>query len=344
MKECLTGLVALSQSNCECYNLELTPELKTSSFGLYIDDLEGIDMELIKNAIGCGDTLLTNFNKIYASSVIHFESDLQVAISESFRQRFKPYNGRIGEKKYDRPLATQPLVGLKLDTENVDGASIVIKSLDLYFNAAGTINLQVYKNEEHLTNLDIAIDVVEGKTFFEFPNPIKLPIVESGVRNDYYFVYAPGALLPMNNKLSCGCAGIETIRNKFLKPYGVKGTSFETLTTDPNYAYGISLNALISCNVDNMLCDFTLEDMFHRRVAMAIWYKLGVLTIEKLFSSRDINFDTFSDREYLYTRKKKFESNYKNIILWLSENTNIQNSDCFICNSQNRMTMGKILI
>lgn len=343
MKECLEGLVGLSQSDCDCYNSELTPELKESSFGLFIDDLEGIDMELIKNAIGCGDTLLKNFSKIYASSVIHFESDLQVAISESFRQRFKPYNGRIGEKKYDRPLAASSLVGLKLSTANVDGASIVVKSLDLYFNAAGTINLQVYKNEEHLTDLDIAINVVEGKTFFEFPNPIKLPIVESGVRNDYYFVYAPGTLLPMNNKLSCGCAGIETIRNKFLKPYGVQGASFESLTT-ANYAFGLSLNALISCSVDNMLCDFALDDMFQRRIAMALWYKLGVLTIEKLFSSREINFDTFSDREYLYTRKKKFESNYKNIILWLSENTNIQNSDCFICNSQNRVSMGKILM
>ena len=343
MKECLQGLVGLTQSDFDCYS-SLIMNDHISPFGLYVDDLEGIDSQTVANSLGCGTELQESYDRIYSSAINHFESDLQVAISETFRQRFKPYNGRIGEKKYDSPLNAPALAGIKLVTNTVDGASIVIKSLDLYFNAAGTINLQIYKNDTLLTEVPYVIAVLEGITIFEFPEPLRLPIVESGVKNDYYFVYAPGDLIPMNNKVSCGCAGIETIRSKFLKPYGVKGGSFDTLTTDSNYAYGLSLNAVISCSVDNMLCDFTLDDVFYRRLAMAVWYKLGVLTIEKLFSSRNINFDTFSDREYLYTRKKKFESNYKNIILWLSENTNIQNSNCFICNTQNRVSMGKILM
>lgn len=341
MKDCLTGLVGLSQSDCECYNAELTPELKLSPFGLFIDDLEGIDMELIKNAVGCGDTLEENFTKIYNSSIILFESDLQVAIAENYKQKFKPYTGRVGEKKYDKPISVMPLAGIKLDTQYVEGASIIVNSVDLYFNAAGTINLQVYKNEELLDT--IAIDVVEGKTNHAFETPLKLPIVENGERNEYYFVYAPGALLPMNNKISCGCGGIESVRGKFFKPYGVKGSDFETLGTDTNHAFGISLNVLVSCSVDNILCDLTVNNTFYVRLAMAVWYKLGVKVIEELFSSREINFDTFSDREYLYTRKKKFEANYKNLILWLSENADIQYSNCFVCNSSTKMTMGKIL-
>lgn len=344
MKECLTGLVALSQSDCECYNDDLTPELKKSSFGLFLDDLEGIDMELIKNAVGCGDTLSANFEKIYNSSVIHFESDLQVAITDGFKQLYKPYHGRVGEKKYDKPIAVQPLNGLKLATNYVEGASIIVNSVDLYFNGDGNITLQVWKNDEHLEDFDENIAVENGKTHHEYTTPLNLPIVENGVQNEYYFLYAPGALLPMNNKSSCGCSGIENVRSKFFKPYGVKGSSFESLTNDSNYAFGISLNVVVSCSIDNMLCDFTYNDTWYRRLAMALWYKQGQLMIEKLFASREINFDTFSDREYLYTRKKKFESNYKNIILWLSENTDIQNSNCFICNSQNKITKGKILI
>lgn len=342
MKECLTGLIGLSELDCECFTIE-DAALKQSSMGLFVDDLEGIDLQLIQNALGCGETLETNFNRMYKSATTFFESDLQVAISESFRQHYKPYQGRVGEKKYDQPRPSMPIMGLKLDTMHVDGAAIVIKSVDLYFASAGTITLKVYKNEEHLADYDEEITLSQGKTHHDYPTPINLPLVEDGIKNEYLIVYESNGLQPMNNKASCGCASVESIRKHFLKPVGVKGTDIYNLQTDNTYAFGLSLNIIASCSIDNMICDWTLDDTFYRRAAMALWYKMGVLTIESLFGSREINFDTFSDREYLYTRKKKFESNYKNIITWLSENTTINQSACFVCNTDKKATMGRIL-
>lgn len=340
MKTCFEGLVGLSQSECDCYTVDA--ELKSSSLKLFVDELEGIDLELIKKAIKCGDTLSQNFVKLQNNAFNFFQSDLQVAIADSYKQNFKPFTGRLGEIKTSSSIPTGSFIGLKLDTKYVEGAAIILNSINLFFNAAGTVTLQVYKNDELLDN-EYEIEVVEGTTKHTLTSPLILPIYENGIKNEYYVVYDGTGLQPMNNKVSCGCQGVEQVRGKFLNLRGVYGTSIDSYSLK-DYAYGLSLNVTISCSIDNMLCDFMLDDTFNRRAGMALWYKLGVLMIEKLFASREINFDTLSDREYLYGRKNKFEKNYKNIILWLSENTTIENSNCFVCDSTKTMTMGRNLI
>ena len=310
---------------------------------MYKRQLEGIDLQLLKSAIGCGETLQKAFEKSYSSAINFFESDLQVYISESHRQKYSPYVGRIGERKFDRPIGTSTLSGLKLETNNIDSASIVIKNISLFFDAVGTISLQVYKNNEALGD-PYEIEVVDGVKEFTLPDALNLPISEFGVKNDYYFLYTSDGPQPQNNKSSCSCNGIESIRGKFLKPKGVSGTAYHDLKQDSTYAFGLSINATISCSIDSMLCDFMVDSTFNRRAGIALWYKVGVLMIEKVFSSREINYDTMSDREYLYGRKRKFEKEYKNLLVWLSENTTIKNSNCFICNNNKRMTMGKNLI
>lgn len=341
MKPCFENLVGLSRSECDCFD-EIDESLKRSKLSLWLDEHEGVDLQLIQNAIQCGDDLENNFEKIYSNAVNFLESDLQVAISESFKQRNKAFIGMVGETKFDKPIATSPMVGMKLKTQNVDGASIVVNSVGLFFDNVGNINLQVYKNDQKLG--EFPIEITSKRQTFTFPTPLNLPIVEHGIRNEYYFVYEVGTMQPMNNKSSCGCQGVETVRSKFLVPQGVKGGSFATLGVDAAYSYGLSLNVIVSCSVDSLICGFMTDSTFERRAGMALWYKMGVLLIEKLFASRDINFDTFTDREYLYTRKKKFESLYTNLVLWLSENSKINESNCFICDTTKVMRMGKILI
>lgn len=341
MKTCFEGLVALSQTECDCYDIDAA--LKESSLNLFLDDHEAIDLQLIQNAIGCGEELETSFEKIYNSAVNFFESDLQAAISENYRQRYSPYVGRIGERKFDKALPLNTLMGMKLETNNVDSASIVIKTISLFFDAPGNINLMVYKNDEKLET-EYPIAVVEGITEYELESPLNLIISANGLKNDYFFVYTSDGPKPMNNKNSCSCSAIESVRGKFLKSKGVSGALFSTLKVDSTYAYGISINASISCSIETILCDFTVDTLFNRRVGLALWYKMGALMIEKLFASREINYDTMSDREYLYGRKGKYEKDYKSIVLWLSENTLIKNSNCFVCDSTKTITMGKNLI
>lgn len=342
MKACLTELVGLSRIECACYDLDAS--LKKSSLNLFVDELEGIDLELIQNAMRCGDELQTNFETLYNNAVNFFESDLQVAIAENYKQKFSPFIGKAGEVKYSSGISvnTSNLAGIKLETKFVSGASIILSSISLFFNNTGSVTIQVYKNDEKFDE-EFEIDITQEKTNFSLPTPLILPIVENGIKNEYYIVYEVGAMQPFNNKVSCGCAGIEQVRGKFLNVRGVKGSDFDGLSTD-NFAYGLSLNVNISCSISNLLCDFMNDDTFRMRSGMAIWYKLGVLVIGKLFSSREINFDTFSDREYLYGRKSHYDKQYRNIIAWLSENTTINNSDCFICDSTKVMSMGKNLI
>lgn len=342
MKECLEGLVGLSRTDCECFS-SLPEAVKESSLNLFVDELEGIDLQVIENALNCGDDLGDDFETMYENAVNLFEVDLQVAISETYKQKFKPYIGKAGELKYSKVVSTSALGGIKLDTNYVDGASIVVKAINLLFNASGTVTLKVYKNDEELEDLEQEIVVASGKTTHTLPTPFNLPIVENGIQNDYFFVYETAGLQPYDNKTSCGCSGVEQLRGKFLTVRGVTGSDIDNLATN-SYAYGISLDLVVSCSIDNLLCEFMVENTFMRMAGQALWYKLGVLTIESLFASRQINFDTFSDREYLYGRKSKFDKNYKNIIAWLADNTTINSSNCFVCNPINKSIVGKILL
>ena len=341
MKECLESLVGLSRTECECYS-GIEDSLKLSPYGLFLDELEGIDLKVIQAGLRCGEDLDTNFPILYENAANFFETDLQVAISESHKQKHTPFIGKIGERKYSAAISTSALVGIFLDTNTLEGASIIVKTARFYFTNTGNLSLKLYANDELIETFPIEITSA-GETLYDFETPLDLPLTENGVKVDYYFVYEPGGLIPYNTKISCGCAGVELVRKNFLMAKGFKGASISSYSTDGN-AYGISLDAIIGCSIDDIMCDFMADSVFARRAAMAIWYKLGVLAIEKLFSSREINFDTFSDREYLYGRKRKFVKNYENIILWLSENTTIANSLCFICNNAKKATMGKILI
>lgn len=341
MKQCFEGLIGLSQLSCDCFDVD--NDLKSSKFGLFLDELEGIDLQLIQTALKCKSELGTNFESIYSRSVNFFESDLQKNISDLYSQRHRPYIGRVGEKRATQSLSTDNVSGIKLNAQNVEGASIVINSLSLYFLNTGTLTLQVFKNGEQFGN-DIVIQIEANKTSYSINEPIKLPLVEHGIINEYFIVYDSTNLIPLNNKNSCGCSGIESLRSKFIKPQGVSGSDVDNLEVNNTYAYGLSLNVMISCDIDNLICDFMLEGVFERRAALAIWYKMGILTIEELFSSREINFDTFSDREYLYGRKNKFTKEYNSLVYWLANNTNIKNSNCFVCDSAKVMSMGKNLI
>src|SRR5690606_28036467 len=158
---------------------------------------------------------------------------------------------------------TGSFIGLKLDTKHVEGAAIILNSINLFFNNSGTVTLQVYKNDELLDD-EYVIEVTPGTTSHQLETPLMLPIYENGIKNDYYFVYDGTGLQPMNNKVSCGCQGVEQLRGKFLTLRGVYGTSIDNYTTK-EYAYGLSLNVSISCSIDNMLCDFMLDDTFQRR-------------------------------------------------------------------------------
>lgn len=342
MKDCFEGLIGLSQSECDCYDGEIIDGRK-SSLGLYVDEHEGIDLELIQSSIGCGDTLLKVFDRLYDNAVNFFESDLQVAISQNFKQRYSPYIGRIAEKTFTKPLDQHVLSGLMLETKNIDSASIVVKSLSLYFDSIGDIHLSIYKNSE-LIEGPITISVIDGSTVHTFPTPLNLPISQNGLKNDYYFMFTSDGPVPMNNKSSCNCQGIEASRGKFLKAKGVYGTNFNNLKVDNTYAYGISMDATISCSIDSLLCNFMVDSLFNRRSGIALWYKMGALLIEEVFASRNINYDTMSDREYLYGRKNKFNKEYRELVLWLAENSIINNSNCFVCDTRKTLRMGKNLI
>ena len=341
MKPCFENLVALSRTDCECYDLEEI--VQKTNFGLFLDEHEGIDLQLIQNALKCGEDLQKNYNRIYENALNFLESDLQVEISNQYKQRYSTYVGRIGERKYSRTVPASTLAGIKLDTTNAEGASIVLKAIHFYFANTGELTLSVYKNGEKLED-DYTVTIDTSAVLFELPSPLILPITENGIRNEYHLFYETNGLQPMDNKTTCNCSGIENARKKYLTPKGVSGETFETLKDNSTYAYGMSLEVTISCSIDNLVCGFMLDSTFERRFAIAQWYKMAVLTIEALFASREINFDTFSDRDYLYGRNNKFAKEYSGIVTWLSENTNIHESNCFICNSNKVMSMGKNLI
>ncbi len=342
IKECFKNLIGLSRIDCDCFD-GIKPELKKSELALYLDEHLGVDLKLIENTLGCGEDMQTDFLKIYATAVNFFEGDLQVAISENHQQRFKPYYGTIGRNNYSSPIAkNKPVQGVKITAKPLEGASMVIDSINLFFSSAGIVRLKLYKNTAELASFEIEVQL--GVTTFSFPEPLNLALYENANPVEYLFVYDTTDLKPLENTIFCGsCGNTDTTRKNFIEVAGVAGTDIHNLNST-NAAYGLSINTTISCSIQNMICPAMKDELFKRRAGMAVWYKMGQLFLGKVLRTRNINFDTLTNREQIIKDEAILKNNYKSLVTWLAENSEIKQSECFVCHPEQHISVGKILL
>lgn len=355
--ECLKGLVGVIKEDCECITGQLTPEQKailaTATSGLYLEDLPGgVSMAALRDLESCKDFFKMSTGAI-ARAEKKLEDDLTTALAAKNKTKGASYAGSIGQMSYAGSLSgnLKDYQGTLLRTSRNSDAVLILNRMFITVNAAVFTTVKIFKALRGSVVGEVIkefeVETAANTYTLIDTEKLKLPLSEKGKPLDYYFLYERLGAVPKDNKIDCGCSQQQTATlNSFLIATGVQMDEVNTFNTavSDKYAHGLSLDVNIKCNSEQLFCrEYDETEAISVVMSNAVWFKAGELLIEDIQKSTEINRFTTMSKEYLWGKRNHFRSSYEGKILWITENINVSDSNCFVCSDES-LIAGPIIV
>jgi hypothetical protein len=357
--KCLENIIGLSRTECACFDTGKPSDAEITKSGLYLDELQGLDLNLIGSDIECGEgNVWEKMEKAIEISKNTFRTDILAAITEFASARRKPFNGKIGEvRKRTVLMAANNFIGEIIQGCNIKGAEFTLRGISTHMDTTTTFDIYIYNNIQddpilQIPNIEATANMVTPNILTPNEN-LTFPLyTEECDSLEYYIVYVPSGFNPYDNKVSCGCSRKQPWEQWF-DVQGISGDDISTIELRENlprneFANGLILDLVINCNTQNLICGGENEDLDYendpvsRVTAKAIQYKAGEVLINYILSSGNINRSKMMSKEALYGKRNHYASEYGSRINWLSENIDIKGNDCLGSND-GRMNRASIL-
>lgn len=355
--DCLDDVIGLSRSECECFDVPTNE----SDSGLFLDEIEGLDLVAIASAADCNKGSLWDLMRMSREqSILAFKADLGSQLAMTYKALRKNFKGNIGRDESNNTETISNFAGLRMLFAPVKNGVFIIKRIGLYFNTTGTVDLQLFNNIDAaalqtFSGLNTEANRVKWNNL---ATPVSLPIYST--EKDYleYFVlYGNPGFAPKNNKIKCGC-GNQVARisfscnspvfdqtltderftwNHWANITGVTGTTTDAIIAANagfnDRAYGILIDGEIKCNMKDIACNDLDFDNSEVALVMAhaLRYRAGQLLVDNILASGNINRYTMLDRERLYGQRSRYAKEYTSRIEWLKENMDWQGTGCLTC-------------
>lgn len=355
MPTCLDTVIGLSQTVCNCF--EDTPaDYNTSDSGYYIDELEGLNLNMINAVSDCENGNVWDIlTKARTNAIQDFKGDLLTQIGSYHKKSIENITYAIGSQKYTtayNPASTY--AGMRIVPRAIKNGIIKLNSIKLIFNVSTVIQCHVFNNLSSTALHSFTITTVANTASSSSALNYELPMYVDGDYVEYYIVYElPVSGYPLQNKIVCSsclkwdiqccdtpCFGNRVVKdqtwNNNLMVGGIKGDSWTDLdeaTGTSNQNNGMILNITMNCNYDEFLCDNLDFDNggLPLALAKAIQLKAGALTCDYILSSGQINRYILIDRERIMQKKSEFLKEYNSRIMWLAQNMDVSDSGCWAC-------------
>ena len=244
----------------ECYFQFITSQELCSTAipksGLYIENLSGISAQMVSNSANSNNSKgADNLEDRVFSAILQAKEILRNYINsqgwlfrsagqmQSFCSLSNTYHPAIGATKKGLVITKQSNAA-KFNSLHID-------SLCVLSNETGTHTIQLLNSSQTLVQ-SLSIDLTAGvKT--------KIPVnwnlmLQKG--QSYYIVWDTPTAKPANGTCNCntiGCCGNDfSYLNQNNVWYKVNGWDGEKCQ---NNAFGISINARVKCDLDNLMCD-----------------------------------------------------------------------------------------
>ena len=360
--DCLSHAIGLSRTNCECFDSDKPLRFNESDSGLYLDELEGLTLNMIDSINDCeAGSLWDIMDKARENAIITFKADLMAASSMDYKPKRQPFSGIIGDAKTKTNLSlTSTKAGTRIYCANIISGVMKLKRIGLLMSGAGTYTINVYNDYSTTpiaTYTNVITTTVNTLTWYTIPTPLELPMNhEYGYNPNYYIIYEMvGSIQPKDVKASCGCNSSMykyyfDIKNPLFKSYekerwsefimisGVSGNdiSIRDEWGTEQYLNGMLLDAEFYCKTTDLICkqNFNYEaNSLALATAYALRYRAGAYVIDSILSSGQINRFTMMEREQLYGKKNSYTSEYFKRISYISQEMNYNANDCLVCNN-----------
>ncbi len=368
---CLDHIIGLSRTNCECFDADKPYDAVTSNSGRYLDETEGINLNIADAAADCEQgSLWDMLDKSRSNAVLNFKSDLMARMATLYKPRRKAFSGVIGQSDFKNTLTpTTTYAGIQIQMANIIGGLMNIKRIGLIFDSTATFPIYIYDNltESYIDSYTVT-SVANTLTWFDLPATLSLSMNNTGSSDPrYWIVYPTGAYHPKDNRASCGCGGSHykyfwnTANPKYTTYEKYRWSEFIMLTgttgdditlagrlawSTTQYLQGLILDASFTCKVQDLICvdeiDFTTNEIA-ASMAGAIQYRAASFLIDNILASGNINRFTMTDRERLMGKKNTYTKEYLDRLEWIAQNININANDCLACDDFNDILKVAIL-
>jgi len=259
--ECLQNIVGITESQCPCLINGLTQNeitaIKTSTSGLFTDDLEGgLQLKAINGIDAC-----KGFAKLSLDArdeaIKRTSHDVILMLNSKFSKKKESFTGAIGTLTISQPhTMLKRYGGVQLKPNEISDGIITLKGGNLALTYNGNVELKIIRSfvGSDIGTLIASVNVnsnSSGFVAFQLPQPLKLPLQVDKQAVEYYVVFDRTLLLgvqPMNNKTTCNCGTAEKILHQYVNVYGVE---FDNIT---------QLNNKTTCNCG------TAEKILHQYV------------------------------------------------------------------------------
>lgn len=356
---CFDNIIGLSRTECECYADGKPTNYDISASGLYLDELEGLSLNMI-NSVGDCEGLWDILYKARQDAVTAVRTDLLSCISANASVRRKPFNGIAGEYFDAKSIInTKTYASAIMQFASVAGGFAKIKRIGTKFDTTGSVDVDIYSLHDDEVVATLTLETEAGKLKW---NNVNISIDDlskvNGLNKRFYFVYQT-PYKPYNTAASCGCgSGKPTwntvspcytyIQNKdygwasFMMLGGATGNDTSQISdwSGQKETFGLVFDIEIGCRSEQALCkdalDFT-SDPYAITIAHAVRFKAGELVMMYIRSAANPNYYSLVIPEMMDELQSRYKSEYENRIYnylcpELSSEQNLNRySDCFTC-------------
>lgn len=362
VSDCLSKIIGLSETNCSCLISGKPIDAGVSNSGLFLDQLDGLNLKLVSSTGNCEEGGLWDIlAKSRDNAIKDFRADFQQALLTKYKYKRIPFTGQIGTTEWKNNLSLNTnYAGVEFFMDQIIGGTMEVRRIGLLFGASGTFDITVYSSidEGVVANYTVTA-IADTLTWFTIPAPLVLDMNnESGSYPRYFFTYqVASAPAPKDNQAGCGCS------NKVYKYYwdainprfhsfekdrwseyvmitGVTGNTNTLVGRDSwgtqNYMNGLLFDVSFKCAIKDLICKEQLDyetNPYAVAMAYAVRYKAGIILVDKILASGNINRFTMMDRERLMGKKNTYQKEYQTRIDWLTQEINYKANDCLQCNN-----------
>lgn len=348
---CLDKIIGLSETVCPCFDEDKPSDYNESKSGIFLDQLEGFNIELAGAADDCArDGIWARMERAVRNAKFDYKNNLLGCIGTNYKPKIDTLNTQLAGSTFQGSAPINPMTtayaGIKLTPMQIKGGVLIIKRLGLMINTTTAVTIKIFSNvpsnnsNSTLIYSSTPINLVADTfSWTALSTPLELPMWSYGTNVKYYIAYElDGSYIPKNNTKDCGCSGTARPYLQWMDFTGFTGNNINEPTsfTDTVSANGISIDLQIKCKTSEIICsdEYPLEfedDGYALNMAYAIRFRAAAKLYEELLNTGVINRYTLLNREYVAQKIGEWNTEYMNWINYLCANASFDKNDCLIC-------------
>lgn len=376
--DCLTNIVGLSNTECNCWDDGKPVGYNTSLSGLYISQPDTIPLRWTGGSSDCENGGVWKLlEQAREQAIYDLLKDYLAATQMVKTNKFIPFTviGDSYYKKAQRLVTSVNAAGAYIEPYCIKGAKLTIRGAKIAFfsGIAGPTNITINLRSSRDANTVLATataSVTANKQYFDIdfatPYEIDLNDIRRDISERLYLTYTlPVGAVPVSNdseiRACCGSSKYE--KNPYLQISasvgGSQGSDEITLIDNPISGFstmqGLIIKASMECDYYTWLCtlaqqpnqDVTVLDGGRLQLGMALADGIRSKAVANLANSilmgnRINEFSMIQDPKKLYHIRghhlKIYQAAIDNLVYYMPADV----TDCLVCNKDKRIKKATI--